>query len=107
MPAPLLHLGASVLCSHGGQAMPATTSPRVSVSGQPVATLASIYTITGCTMPPPTAGNGPCVTGQFTTGTTRVTSTGQPLLVMTGSSVCTPTGTPLMPVSAQMRVTAT
>ena len=41
MPGPLLHLGATVLCSHGGQAMPTAPNPRVLVSGQPVATMAA------------------------------------------------------------------
>ena len=37
MPGPLLHLGATVLCAHGGQATPSAPVPRVQVSGQPVA----------------------------------------------------------------------
>ena len=32
MPGPLLHLGATVLCSHGGQATPTAPNPRVLVS---------------------------------------------------------------------------
>jgi hypothetical protein len=55
----------------------------------------------------PPGGNGPCVTGQWSVGATRVTSTGQPLVIMTGMATCTPTGTPLVPVSAQTRALAT
>jgi hypothetical protein len=55
----------------------------------------------------PPGGNGPCVTGQWIAGATRVLIAGQPAVVMTGASVCAPTGTPLMPVAAQPRVTAT
>ena len=33
MPGPLLHLGATVLCAHGGQAQPTAPNPRVLVSG--------------------------------------------------------------------------
>ena len=40
MPAPVLHLGATVTCMHGGQALPASPFPRVLVSAQPVVTLA-------------------------------------------------------------------
>ena len=29
MPGPLLHLGASVICAHGGSAMPTAPNPRV------------------------------------------------------------------------------
>ncbi|SRR5688572_5143744 len=106
MPAPILHLGATVLCSHGGQAMPTMPAPRVMVSGQPVATIAAPYTVAGCAFVP-SAGNGPCVTGQWVVGAVRVLALGQPVVIMSGSSVCVPTGTPLMPVVAQMRVLAT
>ena len=105
MPGPLLHLGATVLCSHAGQAMPVSPNPRVTVSGQPIVTIASPYTVAGCTMPPPSAGNGPCVTAQFVTAATRVTAMGQPVLLQDSQSVCAPTGTPLMPVVVQPRVT--
>jgi hypothetical protein len=106
MPGPVLHVGATVLCAHGGQATPTAPSPRVSVSGQPVATVAAPYAVAGCPFVPP-GGNGPCVTGQWVVGATRVLSMGQPVVLMTGTSVCTPTATPLMPVAAQTRVIAT
>ena len=35
MPGFLIHVGASVLCSHGGQAKATAPNPRVTVSGQP------------------------------------------------------------------------
>ena len=35
MPGFLVHVGATVLCSHGGQAQPTVPNPRVTVSGQP------------------------------------------------------------------------
>lgn len=107
MPGPLLHVGATVLCSHGGQATPTAPNPRVSVSGQPVTTLGAPYMVAGCALPPPPAANGPCVTGQFIVGTTRVLATGQPILMLTSPSVCAPTGTPLMPVMSQTRVMGT
>jgi hypothetical protein len=77
----------------------------VLVSGQPVATIAAPYAVAGCAFVPP-GGNGPCVTRQWVVGATRVLANGQPVAIMTGSSVCAPTGTPLMPVSAQTRVIA-
>lgn len=105
MPGFLLHVGATVLCSHGGQAQPTVVNPRVTVSGQPTVTIASPYMVAGCAMPPPTAGNGPCVTAQFITAATRITSNGQPLLLMDSQSICTPTGTPLIIAATQTRVT--
>jgi hypothetical protein len=106
MPGPILHVGATVLCAHGGQATPTAPCPRVTVSGQPVATLGAPYAVAGCAMPPPTAGNGPCVTAQWLVGATRVLAGGLPVLLMTGSSIAVPTGTPLVPTVAQVRVVA-
>ncbi|HRJ53121.1 MAG TPA: hypothetical protein PLE99_10150 [Candidatus Thiothrix moscowensis] len=106
MPGFLVHLGAQVLCSHAGQATPTVPNSRVLVSGQPTVLMTVPYVVAGCTMPPPLAGNGPCVTGQWTTGTTRVLSSGQPLVVQSSTSVCVPTGTPLLIIMTQMRVTA-
>ena len=105
MPGPILHLGATVLCAHGGQATPTAPNPRVTVSGQPVATIVAPYAVAGCPFVPP-GGNGPCVTGMWTAGATRVLVLGQPVVIMTGVSTCAPTATPLVPVSAQPRVTA-
>ena len=107
MPGFLVQVSAQVTCSHAGQAQPSAPNPRVSVSGQPTVSLSTPYLVAGCTFPPPSAGNGPCVTGQWISGTTRVTSNGQPLVVNAGSSICTPTGTPLIAAVTQTRVTAT
>jgi hypothetical protein len=106
MPGPILHMGATVMCSHGGQALPTVPSPRVTVMGMPIATIAAPYVVAGCAFAPP-VGNGPCITGQWTVGAVRVTSEGQPVVVMTGVAICAPTGTPLLPVVAQTRVIAT
>jgi hypothetical protein len=108
MPGFLVHVGAQVLCAHAGQATPMTPNPKVLVLGQPTVLATAQYQITGCTMPPPSAGNGPCVTAQWNpaSGTTRVTSFGQPLLVQTSQATCVPTGTPLQITATQTRVTA-
>jgi hypothetical protein len=79
-------------------------SPRVTVMGQPVATLASLYTVAGCTLQPP--AGPPCVTAQWLVGALRVTSQGQPLLVMGGQSLTSPVPTPLLVLTTQTRVTA-
>ena len=105
MPAPVLHLGAVVLCAHAGQATPAAPFPRVLVSGQPVATLASPYVIAGCALTGTSAP--PCVTGQWLTGAMRVLAGGQPLVTAAGSSTAVAPGTPMLPVSFQVRVLAT
>ena len=105
MPGFILHLGATITCAHGGQAQPTVTQPRVLVSGQPITTMGAPYVVAGCALPPPPAANGPCVTAQWLIGATRVFSEGLPVLVMSSQAICAPTGTPLMVVNAQPRVT--
>ncbi len=105
MPAPVLHLGATVLCTHAGQATPLAPFPRVLLSGQPAVTLASPYAIAACALtgtPSP-----PCVTGQWISGAARVLAGGAPVATMAGASTCIPTGTPMLPVVSQLRVLAT
>src|SRR5213079_2148149 len=106
MPGFLLHVGAQVLCSHAGQAQPTTPNPRVLVSAQPTVAITSPYVVAGCTLPPPTAANGPCVTAQWISGATRVSSNGQPLLLFDSQAICAPTGTPLTVVLTQTRASA-
>ena len=105
MPGFLLHVGAQVKCMHAGLATPTTPNPRVTVSGQPTVTMVAPYGIVGCTLPPPTAANGPCVTAQWMTAATRLTSNGQPLLLLDSQAICAPTGTPLLILMTQTRVT--
>jgi hypothetical protein len=107
MPGYLLHQGATVLCLHAGRAQPVTTNPRVKVGGQPVAVQTSVYTITGCTLPPPIAGNGPCVTATWVTAATRVRASGIPVLLQDSQAICVPSGTGLNVIVSQARVKGT
>lgn len=108
MPGYILHQGATVLCLHGGQATPTAPNPRVKVGGQMVITQPTIYTIAGCSMPPPASGgNGPCVTGQFVTAALRVRAGGTPVLLQDSQAVCVPTATGLNVVVTQIRVKGT
>lgn len=104
MPGFLLSLGATVLCAHGGQALPAMLMPRVKVMGQPAVTLVGSYTIVGCANPLPPSGLGPCVTAQWATGAARIKIMGQPAVLSSSQALCTPTGTPLVVAATQMRV---
>lgn len=103
MPGFILHLGAGVLCGHGGQAIPTAPVPRVRVSGQPVATTIPPYSVAGC---PFTATPGPCVTAKWVVGATRVFAMGQPVAVQGGAAVCAPNGAPLIASVVQPRVKA-
>ncbi len=104
MPGPLLHVGATVMCAHGGQAQPTAPNPRVLVSGQPIVTQPAPYAIAGC----PFNVSGapvPCVTAQWVSGATRVMSNGAPVLLLDSQAICTPNGTPLIITVTQTRVT--
>ena len=105
MPGFLLHVGAQVKCMHAGLATPTAPNPRVTVSGQPTVTMAAPYVVAGCILPPPTAANGPCVTAQWMTAAKRITSNGQPLLLLDSQAICAPSGTPLLVLSTQTKAT--
>lgn len=107
MPGFLLHAGATVLCLHAGQAQPVVSNPLVKVGGQPTVTQPGTYTVAGCTLPPPIAANGPCVTAQWITAATRVRSGGVPLLLQDSQAICAPTGTGLNVVVTQVRARGT
>ena len=103
MPGYLLHIGATIMCMHAGQAQPTVPNPRVLVSNQPTVQQTNPYLIAGCSFVPP-GGNGPCVTAQWITASTRIKSNGIPLLLQDSIAVCTPTGTGLNIVLTQLRV---
>lgn len=105
MPGFLIQQGATVMCAHGGQAIPTVPSPAVTLDGMPASAVPDPWMVAGCPLVPPPVP--PCVTAQWVVGTTRVTSYGQPLVIQTGEAICTPAGTPLLPIVAQIRVTAT
>jgi hypothetical protein len=102
MPSQIMHKGAIVNCSHSpGRAAPQSSFSRVKVSDQEVVTLRDIYTIAACPL------NTPCATGQWLSGSIKVTAGGFPVAIFNGQSNCIPTNNPMMPVSAQTRVLAT
>lgn len=104
MPGFLLHQGAVVTCAHGGQAIPAAPVPNVLVMAQPIAVMHIPWQVAGCALPPPPAANGPCVTAMFLTSALRVTSYGNPVLLLDSKSLCAPSGTPLLIATTQTRV---
>src|SRR3569833_2598386 len=105
MPAPILHLGATITCMHAGLAAPLTPLPRVLVSGQPITTLTTSYAITGCALTD--TPNPPCVTAQCVVCAVLVLAGGAPKKLQSGQAVCVPTGTGLLPLVVQPRVIAT
>jgi hypothetical protein len=103
----LVHVGATVICAHAGQAQPMVPNLRVKVSNQQVVTQSSPYSVSGCTLPTPPNANGPCVTAQWTVAAMRVKAGGSPVILQDSQATCTPTGTPLNVLMTQMRVKGT
>ena len=93
------------MCAHGGQAQPTAPNPRVLVSGQAITMMTAPYVVAGCAFNVSGAPS-PCVTATWTTAATRVTSNGQPVLLLDSQAICAPNGTPLLIVTTQTRVTA-
>lgn len=103
MPGFLLHVGATVLCMHAGQAQPVVSNPRLRVSGQPIVTQTSTYTVAGCPFVVGTVPS-PCLTAQWIMAATRVKAGGVPVLLQDSQALCVPNGTGLNIMVTQMRV---
>lgn len=118
MPGFLLHVNATMQCTHQAPATIAPSQPRVVVSGQPVATMASQIAVTGCPFQIPVGAGTkpqPCVTVKWTMPSTRFLVGGQPAALLptpgTGPGICfsveqIPQGPPVVSV-VQTRVIGT
>ena len=93
------------MCSHAGIAQPTSVNPNVLVSGMPVVVISNTYVIAGCSLA--TVPSPPCITGAWLAAATHVFVGGQPVVLMSSASICTPTGTPMQILSTQTQVTAT
>jgi len=95
MPGLLMHANVGMQCTHFAKATIAPSQPRVIVSGQPVATMASPIAVEGCPFQVP-AGAGtkpqPCVTVKWTMPSTRFVVNGQSAALIptpgTGPGIC-------------------
>ncbi len=103
MPGFLLHLNATVQCSHGGMATPTSPNPKVFVGGMPVTTMPRQYVVAAC--PFNVSGSPvPCVTAQWTTSAMKVLAGGEPVLLLDSQAITTPNGVPLLITSTQTKV---
>jgi hypothetical protein len=107
MGSPLLHLGAQIICPHGGQVAGTPGSARVMVAGNPVATVADTTVITGCALTVPATRPRPCRSLQWNGPATRVLVGGHAALLQSSSGICLsadkhPQGSPTV-VTAQTR----
>ncbi|MFN9645965.1 MAG: hypothetical protein ACK6BG_12815 [Cyanobacteriota bacterium] len=111
MPGPVLHSGVTATCPHGGVLNIVAASPRVTVSGLPVAVLSDQGLIAGCVFTVPPSKPQPCVTTRWIAPASRVLANGQPVLINPMVALCLsaeqiPGGPPIIAAS-QTRVIAT
>jgi hypothetical protein len=115
MPGFLLHTNAAMTCTHFGPVQIPPVQPRVLVSAQPVATMASTLAVAGCAFTLPNGKPQPCVTVRWLMPSARVLVAGSPVLLQpgpgTGSGLCQsaeqiPQGPPVVS-AVQARVLAT
>lgn len=111
MPGPLFHQGNTTLCPHGGSVQDIPTTPRVLVSGLPVALMGDVYPIAGCAFTLPSGTPHPCVMANWITPAVRVFVMGRPAMLQTSAGLCVapdqaPQGPPGV-VANQPRVIAT
>ncbi|MGM1062645.1 hypothetical protein [Saccharothrix sp. Mg75] len=82
----LLHVNATVTCPHGGQATLLPARSRVLVGGQPVATLADVHTVVGCSFTP--GKPQPCTAVRWVAPSGRITLDGQPAILQGSVGLC-------------------
>ena len=107
----LFHVGAQAICPHGGQITTISSNTRVTVSGQPVATMADQFMVAGCTFTVPPSKPQPCLKVLWLQPAVRVTVMGQPAILQTSTGLCQspeqiPQGPPTVLVT-QLRASGT
>jgi hypothetical protein len=113
----LLTTESEIECIHGGVVRPGQSEPRVLVEGNPVLPQPYEATVEGCPLTLPAASRStgaahtlvvdpPCFIVDWTSGTTRVTSLGQPLLFGASVGIASPSGTEVIVTPVQSRVQA-
>jgi hypothetical protein len=104
----LFHVGATALCPHAGPVQTVSGNTRVLVGGQPVATQADNFLVSGCVFTLPGGKPQPCVTVRWLVAASQVRVGGQPVVLQTSTGLCQsaeqiPQGPPNV-VTTQFRV---
>jgi hypothetical protein len=83
----LMHVNATVNCPHGGGASYLPAQTRVLVTGLPAASVAGLWTVTGC---PFTVGGKPqpCVTIRWLSPSGRITLSASPAELSSPAGTC-------------------
>jgi hypothetical protein len=107
----LLHVGATVMCTHGAPVNVVPGAPRVLLGGMPAATMSDNYLVAGCPFTVPGPKPQPCVKVQWIVPAARVMIGGQPAVLQASVGLCQsaeqiPQGPPSV-VTTQVRVRGT
>ena len=91
MPGLVLHVNAGCQCTHAAPATIIPAQPRVLVSGQPVATMASQIVVAGCPFQIPVGAGtkpSPCIRIEWSAGASKMKVDGVPVLVRSSIGKC-------------------
>lgn len=82
----LVHVGATVICPHGGTVNMITTNSRVLVGGMPAVTATDQFLVAGCAF---TVGSKPqpCVVVRWLAPSTRILINGQPAVLQLSTNI--------------------
>ena len=110
MAAPIVQVGATLLCAHGGNVQLVPGQTRVLVGGAPAATMSTPTLVAGCPFVVASVPQ-PCIRGQWIVPATRVMAGGSPVILQNSTGLgLGPTQAPQGPLSvivAQTRVMGT
>jgi len=88
MGSPILTMAASIMCPHGGQAIPVPQNPTVLIMGSPVLVMTDVFMVVGCAFVIPPGVPAPCVNIQWTTPAVSVTVNNIPVLLASSIGLC-------------------
>jgi hypothetical protein len=88
MGAPILQMGCTIQCPHGGMATPVPSNTRVLVGGAPALLVSDTFLVAGCPFTIPPGSPMPCVTIQWTVPAVRTKVNGTPVLLQTSVGLC-------------------
>jgi hypothetical protein len=87
MGSPILQVGCTIQCPHGGMCSPVTTNTTVKVGGSLALLVADTFPIAGCTFSPGPVPH-PCVTVEWSAPAQKVTVSGTAVLLESSQGQC-------------------
>jgi hypothetical protein len=108
--APILDMGCTIQCPHGGTVTVVTTNTKVKVGGNFAILKSDVMTVAGCAFTLPGPKPSPCLTVEWSAEAQKVKVDGTAVLLQTSVGLCkSPDGAPQGPAlvtGAQTKVMA-